>query len=101
MQGFNRERFVFYLLAGVLGVQALFFGYGMIACSRVAEPHLVCPQLGERFDAFGERTLAAVLGLVAGSAAVTIAAKPKKKPEEGDPAKAKPPEPDMPPKPRR
>lgn len=89
MKEFNRERFLFWLLAGVLGVQALFFGYGLLACSRVPDPSSVCPKIGDRFDAFGERTLAAVLGLVAGTAAMTAVVRKDQKEDKGD-AKSKP-----------
>lgn len=67
MQVFNRERFLYWLLGAVLGVNALFFGFGLFACSRADNPKEQCPEIGERFDNFVQTTLGAVLGLLAGS----------------------------------
>ena len=72
MEPFNRERFLFLLLAAVMGANALFFAYGLFACSRSEQPHLVCPDLGNRFDNYSEKALAAVLGLIAGAGAITL-----------------------------
>jgi len=72
MSPFNRERFLFLLLAAVMGANALFFAYGLFACSRSEQPHLVCPDLGNRFDNYSEKALAAVLGLIAGAGAITL-----------------------------
>ena len=73
MKPFNRERFLFYLLATVLGYQALLFGWGIYKCSTATDGRVreICPDIGNRFDSFSERTLAAVLGLIAGGAAVS------------------------------
>ena len=78
MKPFNRERFLFWMLAGVMGVNALFFAYGLFACSRSEDPHLICPNIGTRFDNYSEKALAAVLGLIAGAGAITLS---QKKPE--------------------
>lgn len=67
MKPFNRERFVYWLLGAVLGVNALFFGYGLVACSRAEKPSEQCPEIGKRFDDYSEKALAAVLGLMAGA----------------------------------
>ena len=72
MNTFNRERFLYWLLGAVLGVNALFFGYGLWACSRSEDPHLVCPDVGTRFDNYSEKALAAVLGLMAGASAFSF-----------------------------
>ena len=70
---FNRERFLLFILAGLLGWQAAIFTFGVVLCSRV-QPHrdiaTVCPQLGDRYDKFVQTTLGAVLGLLAGAAAI-------------------------------
>lgn len=90
MSNFNRERFLFWLLAAVLATNGLFFAYGLIACSRTQNPREICPNIGERFDTFSERTMAAVLGLIAGSAAVGgAAALTRRKIEGEEPANAK------------
>ena len=75
---FNREKFLFWLLAGLLSWQAGIFTYGVVLCSRVTPQHdvvKVCPQIGARFDKFVQTTLGAVLGLLAGAAAVSSAKK--------------------------
>ena len=72
MQSFNRERFLFYLLGAVLAVNALFFGFGLFACSRSDDPVSTCTNIGARFDNYSEKALAAVLGLIAGAGAVTF-----------------------------
>lgn len=69
---FNRERFLFWMLAGVMGVNALFFAYGLFACSRSDDPAKTCPNIGARFDNYSEKALAAVLGLIAGAGAITL-----------------------------
>ena len=72
MKSFNRERFLFYLLGAVLSVNALFFGFGLVACSISKQPTKTCPDIGTRFDNYSEKALAAVLGLIAGAGAITL-----------------------------
>lgn len=73
MKPFNREKFLLFLLAGLLAWQAAIFSYGVVLCSRVAQENIgvVCPEIGSRFDKFVQTTLGAVLGLLAGAAAVS------------------------------
>ena len=65
----NRERFLLWLLAGLLSWQAGVFTYGVTLCARVSADEVghVCPDLGDRFDTFVNTSLGAVLGLLAGS----------------------------------
>ena len=72
MKPFNRERFLYWLLGAVLGVNALFFGFGLFSCSRADNPKEQCPDIGKRFDNYSEKALAAVLGLIAGAGAVSL-----------------------------
>jgi len=66
---FNRERFLYWLLAGVIGWQMLIFTFGTYSCvQRGGLTH--CPALGERFETFKTTTLGAVLGLIGGAAAI-------------------------------
>ena len=67
----NRERFLLWLLAGLLSWQAGVFTYGVTLCARVSAEEVghVCPDLGDRFDTFVNTSLGAVLGLLAGSVA--------------------------------
>ena len=76
MKPFNRERFLFYLLGAVLAVNAVFFGFGLVACSFKKQPTKTCPDIGARFDSYSEKALAAVLGLIAGAGAFTLARQP-------------------------
>ena len=80
MKPFNRERFLFYMLGAVLSVNALFFGFGLFSCSRSNDPTKTCPDIGARFDNYSEKALAAVLGLIAGAGAMTLAQKEPEKP---------------------
>ena len=93
MKPFNRERFLFYLLGAVLAVNALFFGFGLFACSRSADPVATCPNIGARFDNYSEKALAAVLGLIAGAGAVQMVQKKPSGPPDVKPGPmvAKPP----------
>ena len=74
MRKFNREKFLLYMLAGLLAWQAAIFSYGVVVCSRVSPQTnltLVCPDIGGRFDKFVQTTLGAVHGLLAGAAALS------------------------------
>ena len=88
LRPFNRERFLFYLLGAVLAVNALFFGYGIILCSRSKNPVATCPELGNRFDSYSEKALAAVLGLIAGAGAITLSQKKPDPPRSNSPGTA-------------
>ena len=71
MKPFNREKFLLWLLAGLLGWQAALFTFGTVMCTRVKAPLTVrdtCPDLGNNYSKFVQTTLGAVLGLLAGSA---------------------------------
>ena len=64
-----RERFLLWVLAGLLAWQAALFTYGVHICANVKAENIgaVCPKLGDRFDSFVNTSLGAVLGLLAGS----------------------------------
>ena len=86
MKPFNRERFLYWLLAVVLGYQALFFGFALYRCGMMATGKgNPCPEIGNRFDSFSERTLAAVLGLIAGGAAITLGVNSRRREDEEPP----------------
>ena len=65
----KRERFLLYVLAGLLAWQAGLFTYATVKCAGLdPDDYLhVCPKLGERYESFVQTTLGAVLGLIAGS----------------------------------
>ena len=64
----KRERFLFWLLAGLLFWQAGIFTFGTVMCARSGAPREICPELGQRYESFVQTSLGAVLGLLAGSA---------------------------------
>ena len=70
MQPFNREKFLLWLLAALLGWQASIFTYATVKCASVRQPMTMqdtCPNLAENYSKFVQVTLGAVLGLLAGS----------------------------------
>ena len=72
----RRERFLLWMLAGLLTWQAAIFSYGTVMCTRAKDPQAMCPQLGDRFDGFVNTSLGAVLGLLAGAVASRPANRP-------------------------
>lgn len=87
MKPFNREKFLLYMLAGLLAWQAAIFSYGVVLCSRVTPQTnvtLVCPEIGSRFDKFVQTTLGAVLGLLAGAAALSTNQRPRSSDDDRD-----------------
>ena len=85
MKPFNREKFLLFMLAGLLTWQAAIFSFGVVLCSRVSpktDVTLVCPEIGSRFDKFVQTTLGAVLGLLAGAAA--LSSTNQRQPSSGD-----------------
>ena len=94
MKPFNRERYLFYLLGAVLACNALFFGYGVVMCSRSDDPVGTCPNIGARFDNYSEKALAAVLGLIAGAGAITLTQRQASSSDDRDESSAsQPPQP--------
>ena len=91
MQSFNRERFLYWLLGAVLGVNALFFGFGLFSCSRADNPKEQCPEIGKRFDNYSEKALAAVLGLIAGAGAVSLTQRRASSSDDRDVSASQPP----------
>ena len=86
--GFNRERFLLWTLAGLLAWQAAIFTFGTWSCIHLGEKKIdkgvgsisdVCPEIGNRYEKFVNVSLSAVLGLLAGSAAVGAAVSRQKK----------------------
>ena len=99
MKPFNRERFLFYLLGAVLFVNALFFGFGLFACSRSGDPSKTCPNIGARFDNYSEKALAAVLGLIAGASAITLSQRSSSLDDRDESLASRLPQPPLPPSP--
>ena len=49
MKPFNREKFLFYLLASVFAWQAVLFSFGVVMCFRQGGLK-ACPDLGDRYS---------------------------------------------------
>ena len=67
----SRDRFLLWMLAGLLAWQAGLFTYGTVMCANVKAPNTVrevCPDLAQNYSKFVQTSLGAVLGLLAGSA---------------------------------
>ena len=78
MKPFNREKFLLWLLAGLLGWQAGIFTYATVKCATLKMPLTIqdtCPNLADNYSKFVQVTLGAVLGLLAGHSS-------SKKPDE-------------------
>ena len=79
MKSFDRERFLFWMLAGIFIFEGVLFAAGFIACWRGGGLQ-ACPELGERYEATFSLMVAATLSLMAGGA--VVAANKKDPPEE-------------------
>ena len=100
MKPFNREKFLLYMLAGLLAWQAAIFTFGVVLCSRVSPQTnvtLVCPEIGGRFDKFVQTTLGAVLGLLAGAAAISTNQRPRPSGDDRDASASQLPQQPVPP----
>ena len=70
MKPFNREKFLLWMLAGLLAWQCSLFTYGTVMCANVKAPNTVrdiCPDLADNYSKFVQVSLGALLGLLAGS----------------------------------
>ena len=67
MVKFNRERFLFYLLAGIFIWQAIIFTYGIVYCTIGFTDLKACPELGQRYENTANVMLATPLALLTGS----------------------------------
>ena len=66
----SRDRFLLWMLAGLLAWQAGLFTYGTVMCANVKAPNTVrevCPDLAQNYSKFVQTSLGAVLGLLAGN----------------------------------
>ena len=85
MKPFNRERFLFYMLAGIFIWQAAIFTGGVIGCFR-SGGKAACPNLGDRYENTVNVMVATTLALL-GAGAVASATKKK---EDEEPKKEDP-----------
>ena len=67
MKPFNREKFLLWLLAALLGWQASLFTYGTVMCANVKSPQTVktaCPDLADNYNKFVQTTLGLCLAFL-------------------------------------
>lgn len=79
---FNREKFLFRLLAGIFLWQGVIFTYGLTACLSLGGIK-ECPDIGERYENTVNVMVATTLALLGTSTIIGS----QKKANEGDPAK--------------
>ena len=71
MKPFNRERFLFWMLAGIFIFEGLLFVAGFIACWR-GGGLAACPELGDRYESTFSVMVATTLALLTGGAFVGV-----------------------------
>ena len=81
MKPFNRERFLYWMLAGIFVFEGLLFTAGFVACWRGGGLE-ACPALGDRYEATFNVMVATTLALLTGGA---VATQLTKKPEPPTP----------------
>ena len=82
MQGFNREKFLLYMLAGIFIWQAAIFSYGVIGCFQKGGK-AACPDLGDRYENTVGIMVATTLALLGAGAVAGVS---QRKPSVSDPA---------------
>ena len=70
MKPFNRERFLYWMLAGIFIFEGLLFTAGFIACWRGGGLG-ACPEIGSRYESTFSVMVATTLALLTGGAAAT------------------------------
>lgn len=81
MKPFNRERFLFYLLAAIFAWQAALFTGSVIGCFRQGGLR-TCPEIGNRYENTVNVMVATTLALLTGGAVVSAT---QRKPSASDP----------------
>ena len=92
MQGFNREKFLLYMLAGIFTWQAALFTFGAVQCFGAGGKD-ACPNLGDRYENTVGIMVATTLALLGAGA---VAGVNQRKPSVSDPASPSP----LPPQPQ-
>lgn len=71
MKPFNRERFLFMMLAGIFIWQAAIFSAGVFGCYKLGGLR-ECPDLGKRYETTVNVMVATTLALLTGGAVVGV-----------------------------
>jgi hypothetical protein len=74
MKPFQRERFLFYMLATIFVWQATIFSWGVYGCFKLGGLN-ACPELGKRYENTVNVMVATTLALLTGGAVVSAAKK--------------------------
>jgi len=72
--GFNKEKYLVFLLSGVFAIQAVMLGAGLMFCAQNGGIEK-CPSVGDRFDTTFSVMIATTLALLTGSAVAAGAKK--------------------------
>ena len=80
---FNRERFLFYMLAGIFIWQAALFSYGIVYCFQNGGLK-ACPSAGDRYENTVNVMVATTLALLGAGAVASATASNAKKDEPID-----------------
>ena len=71
MRPFNREKFLYWMLAGIFIFEGLLFAAGFVACWQ-SGGLTACPTLGDRYESTFSVMVATTLALLTGGAVVGI-----------------------------
>lgn len=94
---FNRERFLFLMLAGIFTWQAAIFSWGVYGCYKLGGLK-ACPELGRRYENTVNVMVATTLALLTGGA--VVGATQRRPSSSGDrDVSASPPQPSQAPQP--
>jgi len=74
MKPFQRERFLFFMLAGIFIWQAALFSWGVYGCFKLGGLK-ACPELGKRYENTVNVMVATTLALLTGGAVVSATKK--------------------------
>ena len=74
MKPFQRERFLFFMLAGIFIWQAVLFSWGVYGCFKLGGLK-ACPELGKRYENTVNVMVATTLALLTGGAVVSATKK--------------------------
>ena len=92
MKPFNRERFLFTMLAGIFIWQAALFSWGVYGCFKLGGLK-ACPELGKRYENTVNVMVATTLALLTGGAVVGVTQRKESSSGDRDVSALVPPQP--------
>ena len=90
-RSFNREKFLYWMLAGIFIFEGLLFAAGFIACWR-GGGLAACPALGDRYESTFSVMVATTLALLTGGAVVGITQRSQSSDDDRDALASRPPQ---------